>query len=220
MALIHDDLNKIQNRTVEASQVNSGASAVSESKTPIKIDFKAIAKNINIQEDVIVLIDSEDFKNLELNEQIKQLKEKFFPSRSDDEKIKEYLNIVKEALQQAHNESAEDNTAAKQEPTAQNDAKQTEVTTNEQENTVQNDTKQSKAQSEVETLANDYIKKTNFKGDVDELRCELLQKAQTGEITDEEKVLLSELYKNAPASGSEQKQPQMLLPLNDLLKLI
>jgi len=212
MALIHDDLNKIQNRTVDTSQVNSGASAVSESKTPIKIDFKTIAKNINIQEDVIVLIDSEDFKKLELNEQIKQLKEKFFPSISDNEKIKEYLNIVKEALQQAYNAPAKVESDKKT-----NDAKSSEVKTDEPETPVKENEKSSEKQSEIETLANDYIEKTNFSGDIDELRCELLQKAQTGEITEKEKILLGKLYENIPASDNEQKQPQMLLPLSVLL---
>ena len=174
------EVNKLQQSsqvsTPTTKTTDAGSSAVSNK--PIDFSNKDIANN----SEITAYISSEEFKNLKPEEQIQQLKSKFFPS-ADNATVQQYLSVAKQAIAASNTTetATTPSTTSETETPATTGAPETPATTT-------GSTKSSATTSPLENDINTYIEKNNFKGDIDDLKSQLLLKQKSSQsLTPEEK---------------------------------
>lgn len=180
------EVNKLQQSsqvsTPTTKTTDAGSSAVSNK--PIDFSNKDIANN----SEITAYISSEEFKNLKPEEQIQQLKSKFFPS-ADNATVQQYLSVAKQAIAASNTTetATTPSTTSETETPATTGATETPATTT-------GSTKSSATTSPLENDINTYIEKNNFKGDIDDLKSQLLLKQKSSQsLTPEEQKILDQL---------------------------
>lgn len=183
MALEVNNTQKIQQVTTPTTpKPDAGSSAVSNK--PIDFSNKDIANN----SEITAYISSEEFKNLKPEEQVQQLKSKFFPA-ADNATVQQYLTAAKQAI--ATSNTTE--TATTPATTSETDTPATTGAT-ETPATTTGTTKSTPTTSPLESAINTYIEKNNFKGDIDDLKSQLLLKQKSSQsLSEEEQKILEQL---------------------------
>ncbi len=189
-------------QAASVNQPNVGAPAASSNKTPIDMTVKT---NDNAENKVVSdFVNSEEFKKLSPDEQLKLFKEKFCPGVSD-EVAREYLSGVKQSNAIAESSGSTESSVTTTSTTAQSGDTESTVTTSTTASTSSTNTSATNEKSQLEILADAYIKKNNFKGSIDELKASLLQKSMSGEpLTKEEQALLDEINRVQEVEGDPE----------------
>lgn len=173
------EINKVKNTVnTTPTTLNPDAGSGAVSNKPIDLTSNNVEKN-TANTEIIKYINSNEFKKLPPNEQFKQLKERFFPN-SSLEQVQKYLTEVKQSAAQTL--TAEQNSVAAKPETVQ----------------VENNLKQTGLEAAIE--------KSGLKGDIDEVKSQLLLLEKSGKITKEESKILEQLR------TSEKQQNNNVLP--------
>jgi len=190
----------------------TGAGTTSATSKPIDFNNKN-EKNSETQIDsaIINYVNSEEFKSLSPEQQVKQVKEKFFPTATVDQ-VKSYITTAK---QQASSTQLTTSTS-QTEATEVNGSTQTSSTP--ATTTPRTEVKQ----NEIEIAADKYIEKTGFKGTIDDLKAALLSKKNNGTLNPEEKQLLETIQSNISKTAGKDNQGkpgefETLLPMKTLV---
>lgn len=171
MAIEVKKINQTVSTTPTTPNTDVGSTAVNNK--PIDLTSNSV-KNDIASNDVINYINSDEFKALAPEEQLKQLKAKFFPSSSIAE-VQKYLTAAKQSIAQsaAQDQDKQAVTAATPESLqAENESSTSSL-------------KQTKIESSIEKLG--------IKGDIDDVKAQLLLREKNGNITKEESQVLAQL---------------------------
>lgn len=174
------DVNKVNNiGTTTPTTLNPDSGSTAISNKPIDLTHNNVKSN-TANTEVINYINSKEFKELPLQEQLKQLKERFFPNAST-EQVQNYLTEAKQV-------------AAQQDSSTINDGSESSSAALDNSNSVK--------QTELESS----IEKAGLKGDIDEIKAKLLRLEKNGVITEEESQILSQLRSlEQPSKNKSQK---------------
>ena len=173
MAIEVKKINQTVSTTPTTPNTDVGSTAVNNK--PIDLTSNSV-KNDIASNDVINYINSDEFKALAPEEQLKQLKAKFFPSSSIAE-VQKYLAAAKQSIAQsvAQDQDKQAVTAATPESLQAENASSTSSS--------------SLKQTEIESS----IEKLGIKGDIDDVKAQLLLHEKNGNITKEESQVLAQL---------------------------
>lgn len=183
MALEVNNVKTSQITTPTTSKTDAGSSTVSNK--PIDFSNKEITNN----SEITAYINTEEFKNLKPEEQVQQLKTKFFPSY-DIATVQQYLTTAKQAIAASQTTEQEATTTPSNETPVSN-------TTSTADTVTTGATETPTAKSQLENDVDAYIEQTKFKGDIDDLKAQLLQKQKSSQsLTPEELKILTQLQQN------------------------
>lgn len=178
--------NKLANNEIIKTQQTGATSAqtaqVNSSSTSTPIDFSS--KTEKVFSEIVEFINSDEFKSLPPERQKQMLFERFPALKTmTDEQIKQYIITAKQTVE---------NQKKKQTEAAQ----------------IVENTQDSSKQSDLEKLANEYLK--NQKSDIDtidKLISELLSKAKNNKLTAEERKIL-DTYNKITQSKTDELNAQ------------
>lgn len=171
MAIEVKKINQTVSTTPTTPNTDVGSTAVNNK--PIDLTSNSV-KNDIASNDVINYINSDEFKALAPEEQLKQLKAKFFPSSSIAE-VQKYLAAAKQSIAQS---------------AAQDQYKQAVTAATPESLQAENE---SSTSSLKQTKIESSIEKLGIKGDIDDVKAQLLLREKNGNITKEESQVLAQL---------------------------
>ncbi len=211
--MTYDKIERIEHQVSPTTpQQVSGAGAVSNKP----IDFSQKTKEEQKSE-VLSYIDSEEFKKLPIDEQLRIFKEKFCPSASSED-VQKYLSLAKQAVSvnkeipsvaSGGTKAAENQSVDNEHVENESDAGANDVNT--------------EAMDEFEQLVFNYAKENKVKGSIDDVISSLLQKSKSGALSEQEQKILDQYNKNIEKAHHEHsehnhkhEQSNLLIPAEEL----
>ena len=198
------DVNKIRKTQVSTTPTthNTDCRVYCVSSKPIDLTNSNV-QNTDNNTEIVNYINSQEFKNLPPEQQIKQLKERFFPNATT-EQIQQY---VTEAKTGCYANCGSWCCAGKHNSAESADVQKIETTSAQ---------KSDNSQTALESA----IEQSGLKGNIDEVKAQLLLLEKNGTITEEQMNILKELRSNEQQNISKQQssstESQLLIPMKTL----
>lgn len=198
------DVNKIRKTQVSTTPTthNTDAGSTAVSSKPIDLTNSNV-QNTDNNTEIVNYINSQEFKNLPPEQQIKQLKERFFPNATT-EQIQQYVTEAKQAAMQ----------------TAEVGVVQENITPAESADVQKIETTSAQKSDNSQTALESAIEQSGLKGNIDEVKAQLLLLEKNGTITEEQMNILKELRSNEQQNISKQQssstESQLLIPMKTL----
>lgn len=202
--MTYNKINRIDQQQISPTtpQQVSGAGAVNNKP----IDFSQKTKEEQKSE-VLSYINSDEFKKLPVEEQLKLFKEKFCPS-AELKDVQKYLSMAKQAASMK-SETSE---------TSVEDTKSVVSDTSVETQEVEADVK-----DEFEQLVLNYAKANNLKDNIDDIIAVISSKANTSSLTDTEQKILDQYNKNIESNNKKLVEHEhkhmhenMLIPIDEM----